>query len=114
MKKVELNLDNPIFVFYIDTQNMPSQMAQELINRYEKAFNIYSNITTWIISSDKTEVKCIFDGKFRKRDSELSGLIEEINNRIEILSNSNSFDDFKINVRNWRLESIIDNGDKKD
>lgn len=114
MEKLELNLDNPIFVFYLDTQNMSRHMADELINRHKEAFDIYSNITTWIIASDKTEVKCIFDGKFRNRDSELSDLIKEINNRIEILSNSNSFEDFKINIRNWRLESIIDNGDKKD
>jgi hypothetical protein len=105
--KEELNLDNPIFVMYVDVSNMPRQRAQEIIIENQRAFNIYSNITTWIIASDKTEVQCIFDGKFKNRDKELSNLIQEVNNRIDILSESNSFDDFKINIRNWRLKNIL-------
>lgn len=108
MEKIELNLDNPIFVFYLDVENMPRQMADEVIENHKRAFDIYSNITTWIIPSNKTEIKCVFDGKYKNRDLELSDLIKEINTRIEILSNSKSFDDFKINIRNWRLENIID------
>lgn len=113
MEKVELNLDNPIFVFYVNVENMSRQRAEEIIHAHRKAFDIYSNITTWIIASNKTEVQCLFDGKYRNRDLELSELIKEINSRIEILSNSNSFEDFKINIRNWRLENIID-GEEKD
>lgn len=112
MEKVELNLDNPIFVFYVNVENMSQQRAEEIIHAHREAFDI-SNITTWIIASNKTEVQCLFDGKYRNRDLELSELIKEINNRIEILSNSNSFEDFKINIRNWRLENIID-GEEKD
>jgi hypothetical protein len=105
--KEELNLDNPIFVMYVDVSNMSRQIAQEVIIEHQRAFNIYSNITTWIVASDKTEVQCIFDGKFKNRDKELSNLIQEVNNRIDILSESNSFDDFKINIRNWRLKNIL-------
>lgn len=108
MEKIELNLDNPIFVFYLDVSNMSRQRVEEIILQHKTAFDIYSNITTWIIASDKTEVNCIFDGKYRNRDSELSELVKEINKRVEILSESKSFEDFKINIRNWRLSSIID------
>lgn len=105
--KIELNLDNPIFVVYVDVSNKSTQKSEEIIIEHQKAFNIYSNITTWIVASDKTEVQCIFDGKFRNRDKELSDLIKEVNNRIDILSDSNSFEDFKINIRNWRLKNIL-------
>lgn len=108
MEKIELNLDNPIFVFYLDVSNISKQRAEEIILKHKKAFDTYSNITTWIIASDKTEINCIFDGKYRNRDSELSELVKEINKRVEILSESKSFEDFKINIRNWRLGSIID------
>jgi len=108
MERIELNLENPIFVFYINVGNMSSQRADEIIHHHRQAFDIYSNITTWIVASDKTEIQCIFDGKYRSRDKELSELIKQINSRIEILSKSNSFEDFKINIRNWRLENIID------
>jgi hypothetical protein len=107
MEKEELNLDNPIFVMYVDVSGMTAQRAQEVITYHQRAFNIYSNITTWIIASDKTKVQCIFDGKFKSRDKELSNLIQEVNNRIDILSESSSFDDFKINIRNWRLKNIL-------
>ena len=36
---------------------------------------------------------------------EISDLIKEINTRIDIMANSHSFDDFKINIRDWRLRS---------
>jgi hypothetical protein len=106
--RTELNLENPIFVFYIDVKDMSIQKSQEIIYQHRQAFDIYSNITIWIVASDKTEVQCIFDGGFRNIDKELSELIKEINTRIDVLSESSSFEDFKINIRNWRLGSIID------
>lgn len=112
MEKIELNLDNPIFAFYVNVSSMTRQRADEILHNHTKAFGIYSNITVWVFASDKTEVNCIFDGKYKNRNSELNQLIKEINNRIEILSKSKSFDDFKINIRDWRLESIID-GEKE-
>ena len=107
MEKIELNLDNPIFVFYVDVSNMSRQQAHEIIIRQQEAFNVYTNITNWIIASDRTEVVCIYDGKYRNKDKELTQLIEEINTRIDILSESSSFEDFKLRVRDWRLENIL-------
>ena len=110
MEKIELNLNNPIFVFYVDISNMPADRANETLMHYHNIFDIYSNITTWIVATDHTKVECVYDGGVNNRNMEISHIIKEINKRVEILSNSSNFDDFKMNVRNWRLNEIIENG----
>ena len=80
----------------------------EYIESTQRHFDVYKNATMWFVAAKKDEVVCIYDGWGRVRDPELKDLIEEINNKIEIMSNSHSFDDFKINVRNWRLDRLID------
>ena len=104
----DLDLNNPIFVFYVDVENRSHESAQNYIESLKKNFDVYKNATMWFIGSKKDEVVCIYDGWGRVRDFELKELIEEINSKIEIMSQSNSFEDFKINVRDWRLEKLID------
>ena len=107
-KNQELDLNNPIFVFYINVENRSKQSAIEYIDSTQKHFDIYKNATMWFVAAKKDEVVCIYDGWGRVRDSELKDLIEEINTKIEIMSKSHSFEDFKINVRDWRLNKLID------
>jgi hypothetical protein len=107
-KNQELSLDNPIFVFYLNVENKSRQSAQEYIDNTRNNFDIYNNATIWFVASNKDEVVCIYDGWGRNRDYELKDLIEEINTKIEIMSQSHSFEDFKINVRDWRLGKLID------
>ncbi len=107
-KTQELDLDNPIFVFYINVENRTRQSAQEYIESVQKQFDVYKNATMWFVAAKKDEVVCIYDGWGRVRDSELKDLIEEINTKIEIMSQSHSFDDFKINVRDWRIGKLVD------
>lgn len=106
MEKEELNLDNPIFVFYINVQGLSRQKAEEKFDKIVKKFDIYKNAKIWFLASNETKVECIYDGWGRNRDSELKELISDINERIEILSNSHSFEDFKINIRDWRINNI--------
>jgi hypothetical protein len=110
-EKVELNLDNPIFVCYINTINKTRQGIEKIIEETKKSLDVYTNITFWIIASDRDEIVCVYDGWGRNRDSELIDLIEEINKKIEIMSESHNFDDFKIRIRDWRLAKLI--GEKK-
>jgi len=107
-KTQELDLNNPIFVFYINVENKSRQSAQEYIEDTKKHFDVYKNTTMWFVAAKKDEVVCIYDGWGRVRDSEIKDLIEEINTKIEIMSNSHSFDDFKINVRDWRISKLVD------
>ena len=107
-KDKELDLNNPIFVFYLDVESKSPQSAQQHIENCQKHFNIYKNATMWFVAAKKDEVVCIYDGWGRIRDNELKDLIEEINTKIEIMSQSHSFEDFKINVRDWRLGKLVD------
>jgi hypothetical protein len=102
-EKIELDLNNPIFVAYVDTKNLTRQAAEEHLYRSKKMFDVYKNITIWVIASNETKIECVYDGQFRNRDMEISDLVKEINTRIDIMANSHSFDDFKINIRDWRL-----------
>lgn len=112
-EKIEINLDHPIFVVYVDTKNASRQVAEEHLYKTKKMFDIYKNITVWVLSSDENKVECVYDGQCRQRDMEISGLIKEINTRIDIMSKSNSFDDFKINIRDWRINELV-NGSKEE
>ena len=107
-KNQELDLNNPIFVFYVNVENRSRQSAHEYIDNAKRNFDVYKNATMWFVAAKKDEVVCIYDGWGRVRDHELKDLIEEINSKIEIMSQSHSFDDFKINVRDWRLNKLID------
>ena len=112
-EKIELDLNNPIFVAYVNTSNLTRQAAEEHLHRTKKMFDVYKNITIWVIASDKTSIECVYDGQCRTRDMEISNLIKEINTRIDIMANSHSFDDFKINIRDWRLSEIINGTEEK-
>lgn len=104
--KSELNLNNPIFVCYIDTAGKTRQNAEEILHSQKNYFEQYSNITVWILPSNHTKIECIYDGFGRNRDNEISDLINKINNRVNVLSKSSNFDDFKINLRDWRIDNL--------
>lgn len=113
--RIELNLDNPIFVFYICVNGMSRQRADEYIHQVKSQFDIYSNITMWIVATDEpTKIECIYDGKGKTKDVEIAGLIEQINERITVLGQSNSFEDFKINIRDWRIDKIVKHLNEED
>ncbi|HPZ24142.1 MAG TPA: hypothetical protein PLC25_04820 [Bacilli bacterium] len=109
-EKVKLDLNNPIFVMYLNTESLSRQRAEELIRTAHESFNIYSNITMWIVCSNVSKIECVYDGGLKSRKTELIDLIKQINKRVEILSDSNSFEDFKMNVRDWRIDDLL-NGD---
>jgi hypothetical protein len=107
-KNQELDLDNPIFVVYVNVSNKSRQSSIEYLQETQKHLDVYKNASMWFVASNRDEIVCIYDGWGRVRDSEIKDLIEEINTKIEIMSNSHSFDDFKINVRDWRLGKLVD------
>ena len=108
MKKIKLDLDNPIFVIYVNTENMTSSSAQRMMEETMKVFDVYENVTNWFIPSGESKIECVYEGKHNKHDKELIKLITEINQRVEILTNSNDFEDFKLNFRDWRIDNILD------
>ena len=107
------NLNNPIFTVYVDTKTLSRQAGYEYLAQVKAMFDVYKNVTMWVIASNETRIECVYDGQCRNRDMEISDLIKEINTRIDIMSNSHSFDDFKINIRDWRLSELINGTEKK-
>ena len=106
--KSEINLDNPIFVYYINVGRLSRQSADEMLSEISSMFS-YKNVVTWIVPrhEGETKIECVYDGRVRERSEELKFLIEEINEKVDILSKSGSFEDFKINIRDWRINNII-------
>ena len=104
----DVNLDNPIFVYYVNVSNLSRQRIDEMVHKLSDVFN-YKNVTTWIVprTDGETKIECVYDGRIKERSEELAFLIEEINEKVDILSKSGSFEDFKINVRDWRIKNII-------
>ena len=112
-EKIEINLDHPIFTVYVNTKNLSREASEEYLYRTKKMFDVYKNITVWVLASDENKVECVYDGQCRQRDMEISGLIKEINTRIDIMSKSKSFDDFKINIRDWRINELVNGSEEK-
>ena len=86
-EKIELDLNNPIFVAYVNTKSLTTQRSEEYIYRTKRMFDVYKNITVWVIASDESKIECVYDGQFTNRDMEISDLIKEINIRISRLKN---------------------------
>ena len=70
-QRKDLNLDNPIFVCYVNTNNLSRQRAEDLIEQTHKHLDVYNNATMWIIASDRDEIVCVYDGWGKNRDEEL-------------------------------------------
>jgi hypothetical protein len=110
--QVEIDLDNPIFVYYINVDGMPHQTANELINQVKEQWS-YSNVTTWVVPRriGETKIECVYDGSYngriKERSTELEELIEELNEKIDLMSGVGNFDDFKVIIRDWRLKNLL-------
>ena len=105
---VEINLDNPIFVYYINVNGMSPQKANEVINQVKDQWS-YSNVVTWIVPRQQgdTKIECVYDGRVRERSEELKELIEVLNEKIDLMSNAGNFDDFKIIIRDGRVRTLL-------
>ena len=108
MDKKEIDLDNPIFVYYLNVNGIPHQQVDEMTRRLNEAWS-FVNVVTWIVPrmEGETKIECVYDGRVKGRSDELKELIVELNDKIEILSGSNDFEDFKIAVRDWRINNLL-------
>jgi hypothetical protein len=61
----EVNLDNPIFVYYINISNMPSSRIDMLCDQLSNSFSRISNVTFWIIpiTDSVSHIECVYYGK---------------------------------------------------
>jgi len=109
----EINLDNHIFVYYLDTRGITRQsrmklaaaaLLKETANQISRVFP--KNVTLWIVPSEQpSKIECVYDGKLRvDKLKELHSLVSDIHNQLD---NSSDFSEFKIKVRDLLLNSIL-------
>jgi hypothetical protein len=101
---MDLDLSKPIFVIYVNTENMTSKRTQETLNNAKDLFSVYSNITTWVISSNKNKIECIWNGKTNKKAG-IKSLIKEINKKIDLINTSP--EELVLNIRDIKIDQII-------
>ncbi len=108
MDKKEIDLDNPVFVYYLNVNGMTHQQVDEMTRSLNEVWS-FDNVVTWIVPrrEGETKLECVYDGRVQGRSDELKELVAEINDKIEILSGSNDFEDFKIAVRDWRINNLL-------
>jgi len=108
----KINLDQPIFVYYINVEGLSKQRANENIARIYKDFS-FTNCQFWIIpfkGDRETSIECIYDGGMVSKNElseEIVNLIEVLNERIDFLSGTTNAEDFKINLRDWRINETL-------
>lgn len=57
----KIDLESPIFVFYICTKGLSKQRSYELLMQI-KNNHTYDNITTWFLTTDEeSRVECVYD-----------------------------------------------------
>ena len=104
----EVDLDAPIFVYYVNVGGMSRQRADEVLAEINEYWS-FQNITTWIVprQQGETKIECVYDGRIRERSEELKELIDELNEKVDIMAKSGSYEDFKVSVRDWRLKNLF-------
>ena len=108
MDKKELDLNNPIFVVYINVDGLARTRSEELISEYVKSLDVYSNITMWFftVCNQPTRVELVYSGA-QETSEAMCILASKINDALNIVSSTGDFNDFKNYIRNWRLDQLV-------
>lgn len=112
---MELNLENPIFLVYMNVDGMSHQKARESIEQVRSHFS-FENATTWImpVKSSETKVELIWQGSKYSTNpgimnfNNFENLINRFNEVIEVISNGTDDATIKQQLRNLQLKKIID------
>ncbi len=108
-----LDLENPIFVIYLDVKNLTSEAAEKKIHSVGE-FMYFENVTTWFIRSNEDKVELIWQGsKYSSNpgiiDSKnMTKLVERVNDIIEMFSEGREDEVIKKHLRNIKLKDLTD------
>lgn len=110
---MNLDLNNPIFVLYINVHGMSRQRAEEAAAQMLKNIN-YGNITTWCIpiENQDSRIELIWKGHQYeiglRNPSEISKIEDRIKMIIDFTSKGASEIDIKQRLREILIGDIID------
>ena len=109
--KEELDLSKPIFTIYVNTKI--TKDPAKYLSEVKSMFDIYSNVTFWIISSNENRIECVWDAKGKGKIKEQKRLLNEIYTKVKLFSKSKNIEEFKMNFRNWAIDELV-YGDKEE
>jgi hypothetical protein len=113
MEPMELNLDNPIFVVYLNVDGHTRQKAEELIKQYRRFLN-YDNVTFWImaVEDQKTKIELIWKGQkyeIPSNDNSVKTIKKSLTKLVDIISEGLTDDVLKQKLRDFTLDQILEN-----
>jgi hypothetical protein len=90
---MKLNLENPIFIFYINIDGMSAPKAKQQLEVLSEHLN-YQNITKWIIpvQNTDTKVELIWQGSsyYSSNPGNLEDVMNHLNDLVGIIMSSSS------------------------
>ncbi len=110
---MDLNLENPIFIIYVDVDGLSNTSAASKLDQVKKLF-YYDNVTSWIIADKINKVELIWQGsKFSNNPGfanikGVENLYIRINEILEVLENGTSDESLRQQLRNLQLNKVLD------
>lgn len=102
-----INLDNPIFVYYVNLNNISRVRASAIIEEIRKEIN-YSNISIWILPSNETRIEVLWKGNSNMLfDNSLQEISKKIKLIGEIILDGIEDNSVKQKLRNHLLNDLI-------
>jgi hypothetical protein len=103
-EKKEIDLNNPIFVYYLDTRGASRARIEEIANQINRVFP--KNVTLWIVPSEQpSKIECVYDGRLKvNKLKEIHSFVSDIHNQLD---SSSDFSEFKTKIRDLLLNSIL-------
>jgi hypothetical protein len=111
----DLNLENPIFILYIDVNGYSAMKGKEALEQVKNHFS-FKNVTTWIIPvRSETKVELIWQGsKYSTNpgmvsDNDNVNVIKHINEIVQVIIDGTSDESIKKNLRDLQINKVFDN-----
>ena len=103
---MEINLNNPIFAYYFNCENMSRQSVEQALNQLNANFDRYTNITFWIVPANYTKIECVYNGQGSKYlISKIEDLLTEFS--VQYPNNELSFSILKQELRNLIISELV-------
>ena len=103
---MEVNLNNPIFAYYFNCENMSRQSVDQALNQLNANFDRYTNITFWIVPANYTKIECVYNGQGSKYlISKIEDLLTKLS--IDYPNNEIAFSNFKQELRELLISEIV-------
>jgi len=107
-----LNLENPIFVIYVDITDLTRNQARETLESIRHQFS-FDNVTTWILADKINKVDVIWQGSKYSANpgvvnfNNFENLINRCNEVLEVISDGVSDTAIKQKLRDLQLKKVL-------